>query len=317
MLVLICHRQQKKEKEEKTKQMSELDECHIEVKLEDDEMDVNTSIKPIFSSSVQTINPNSLIGMSDAILPQHQLFSSMAKQFIEHVEVLKCEGEPAVVHVDSRKTLYSALHVEKKLDIPKMEIRRQLVAGLERLIQHNPFSDVLTQLSSHWILLDSSGAVCLKLDQNVNRPDLTPQQIENEKKMREEDRRWSAPEQIDEDVTNRNKDEKEPQAVPFDPLKASVFRLGLVLWELETGLVPFGELDAVNASRQVKGGQLPLISNWEDPSLASLVTECLSFEPDERPMLSTLKSFFSASIPQPPTPPPIPQQPIASLPVTG
>ncbi|KAK2951691.1 hypothetical protein BLNAU_13430 [Blattamonas nauphoetae] len=318
MLVLICRRHQKKNKEEKTKQMNELDECQIEVK-EDEDININTSIKPIFSSSVQTINPNSLVGMSDAILPQQPLFSSMANHFIEHVEVLKCEGDPAVVRVDARKTLYSALHVEHKNDLPKMEIRRQLVAGLDRLIQHNPFSDVLTQLSSHWILLDSSGAVCLKLDQNLNRPDLTAKQIENEKKMREEDRRWSAPEQIDEDTPKEscqaNKNELEPQAVPFDTLKASVFRLGLVLWELETGLVPFGELDAVNASRQVKGGQVPLISNWEDPSLASIVEECLSFDPDERPPLSTLKTHFSTSTTS--DPPPIQQQPIASIPVTG
>ncbi|KAK2953245.1 hypothetical protein BLNAU_11871 [Blattamonas nauphoetae] len=316
MLVLICRRHQKKNKEEKSKQMNELDECQIEVK-EDEDVNLNTSIKPIFSSSVQTINPNSLVGMSDAILPQQPLLSSMANQFIEHVEVLKCEGEPAVVRVDARKTLFSALHVEHRNDLPKMAIRRQLVAGLERLVQHNPFSDLLTQLSSHWILLDSSGAVCLKLDQNLNEMNLTAQHLDNEKKMREEDRRWSAPEQIDEDITNKNKDEKEPQAVPFDPLKASVFRLGLVLWELETGLVPFGELDAVNASRQVKGGQLPLISNWEDTSLASIVEECLSFDPDERPSLSTLKTHFSTSTPNPPDPPPIQQQPIASIPVTG
>ncbi|KAK2944315.1 hypothetical protein BLNAU_20760 [Blattamonas nauphoetae] len=314
VLVLVCRRQQKKKEEEKPKAMSELDECQIEVK--DEEMDVNSTIRPLLNTSDVTLHPSSLNMISNGVDQGQQEVSSFRQQFIEHVDALKCEGEPAVIRVDAKKTLYSALHFEKALALPKTEIRRQLVVGLNRLVQHNPFSDVLTQLSSHWILVDSSGSVCLKLDRNFNETDLTAHQIANRKKMREEDCRWSAPEQIDEEDRGHNKDEKEPHAVPFDPLKASVFRLGLVLWELETGLVPFGELDAVNASRQVKGGQVPLISNWEDTSLASIVEECLSFDPNERPTLSDLQKHFSSSSTNP-DPSPIQQQPIASITVIG
>ncbi|KAK2956353.1 hypothetical protein BLNAU_8720 [Blattamonas nauphoetae] len=312
MLVLICRRQQKKKNEKQPQPVHELDECQIEVKQDD--CDANSTIRPFFSTSDLTLHPHSLNMISNGGSQEQSQFSSFQQQFIEHVEVMKCEGEPAVVRVDARKTLYSALHVEKELALPKMEIRRQLVAGLEtcstQSVQRCPDSALVAL-----VLVDSSGSVCLKLDQNLNEMNLTTQQIANRKKMREEDRRWSAPEQIDEDNRDQKKDEKEPHAVPYDPLKASVFRLGLVLWELETGLVPFGELDAVNASRQVKGGQLPLISNWEDTSLASIVAECLSFDPDERPSLSTLNTYFS-SPPTPPDPPPIQQQPIASTCVT-
>ncbi|KAK2960261.1 hypothetical protein BLNAU_4814 [Blattamonas nauphoetae] len=314
VLVLICRRQQKK-KEEKPKEMSELDEIQIELK--EGELENNSTIKPILDTSNMTLLPNSFNMISNGVAQDQPQFSSFQQTFVEQVEVLKCEGEPAVTHVDASHTLYSALHVEKRSDLPKMEIRRQLVAGLERIVQYNPFSDVLTQLSSHWILFDSSGSVCLKLDQNLNETDLTEQQIANQKKMKEEDRRWSAPEQIDEEDRDQNKDEKEPQTVTYDPLKASVFRLGLVLWELETGLVPFGELDAVNASRQVKGGQLPLISNWEDTSLASLVAECLSFDPDERPSLSTLTTHFSSFTLNPSDTLPVQQQPVVSTAVIG
>ncbi|KAK2955913.1 hypothetical protein BLNAU_9073 [Blattamonas nauphoetae] len=286
VLVLVCHRRQKKKKEEKPNAMSELDECQTEMK--DEELDHNSTLKPILDTSNMTLLPNSFNTVSNGVDQDQPPLSSFGQPSVEHVEVLKCEGEPAVVRVPANRTLYSALHVEKRSDLPKMEIRRQLVAGLNRLVQHNPFSDVLTQLSSHWILIDFSGSVCLKLDQNLNETDLTEHQIANRKKMREEDRRWSAPEQIDDEDRDINKVEKEPQAVHFDPLKASIFRLGLVLWELETGLVPFGELDAVNASRQVKGGQVPLIENWEDTSLASIVGECLSFDPNDRPSLSDL-----------------------------
>ncbi|KAK2943754.1 hypothetical protein BLNAU_21324 [Blattamonas nauphoetae] len=313
VLVLICRRQQKKKKEEKPKAMSELDECQVEVKEE--ELENNSTIRPVLDTTNVTLHPNSFNMISNGVAQDQQQFSSFGQSFIEHVEVLKCEGEPAVVRVPANRTLYSALHVEKRSDLPKVEIRRQLVAGLNRLVQHNPFSDVLTQLSSHWVLVDSSGSVFLKLDQNLNETDLTEHQIANRKKMREEDRRWSAPEQIDEDDRDHKKDEKEPQAVPFDALKASVFRLGLVLWELETGLVPFGELDAVNASRQVNGGQVPLIENWEDSSLASIVEECLSFDPNDRPSLSDLNTLFSSTL-SPPDPP-VHQQPIASIAITG
>ncbi|KAK2941612.1 hypothetical protein BLNAU_23489 [Blattamonas nauphoetae] len=316
VLVLVCRRHQKKTIQEQSKQLNELDECQVEVK--EDDIDNHSTIKPFFTASVETLHPHSLNMISNGVAQDQPEISSTRPQCIEYVDVLKCEGEPAVVRVDAKKTLYSALHFEKTLTLPKMEIRRQLVAGLDRLVQHNPFSDVLTQLSSHWILVDSSGSVCLKLDQHTNEMGLTTVEIANRKKMREEDRRWSAPEQIDEEMDHKNKDEKEKasQAVPFDPLKASVFRLGLVLWELETGVVPFGELDAVNASRQVKGGQVPLIENWEDTSLASIVGECLSFDPNERPSLSDLKKHFSSSS-TPLDPPNVQQQPIASVAVTG
>ncbi|KAK2947055.1 hypothetical protein BLNAU_18057 [Blattamonas nauphoetae] len=314
VLVLMCRRKQKKKEEEKPKAMSELDECQIVVK--DEEHENQSTIRPVLDTTNETLHPNSFNMISNGFSQEQPQLSTFEQSFIEHVEVLKCEGEPAVVRVPANRTLYSALHVEKRSDLPKMEIRRQLVAGLNRLVQHNPFSDVLALLSSHWVLIDSSGSVCLKLDQNVNQTDLNEHQIANRKKMREEDRRWSAPEQIDEEDRDNKKDSKEPQAVPFDPLKASVFRLGLVLWELETGHVPFGELDAVNASRQVKGGQVPLIENWEDTSLASIVEGCLSFDPNDRPSLSDLNTLFSSTL-TPPDPPPIHQQPIASIAITG
>ncbi|KAK2941463.1 hypothetical protein BLNAU_23610 [Blattamonas nauphoetae] len=59
----------------------------------------------------------------------------------------------------------------------------------------------------------------------------------------EESKRWSAPETANE-VAN------------VDVKKVLVFG-GLVLWEIETGQVPFRELDAVNAQRQIRTGILP------------------------------------------------------------
>ncbi|KAK2955539.1 hypothetical protein BLNAU_5080 [Blattamonas nauphoetae] len=184
-----------KKDEEMPKAMSELDECQIDVKEE--ELENHSTALQVFSTSDGTLHPNSFNMISNGISQDQLPFMSFPQPFVAHVEVLKCEGEPAVVRVLANRTL-----------------------------------DVLTQLSSHWILVDSSGSICLKLDQNLNETGLTTQQLANRKKMREEDRRWSVPEQIEEEDRSHKKDEKELQAVPIDAQKASVFRLGLVLWDL-------------------------------------------------------------------------------------
>ncbi|KAK2945518.1 hypothetical protein BLNAU_19591 [Blattamonas nauphoetae] len=184
-----------KKDEEKPKAMSELDECQIDVKEE--ELENHSTALQVFSTSDGTLHPNSFNMISNGISQDQLPFMSFPQPFVAHVEVLKCEGEPAVVRVLANRTL-----------------------------------DVLTQLSSHWILVDSSGSICLKLDQNLNETGLTTQQLANRKKMREEDRRWSVSEQIEEEDRSHKKDEKELQAVPIDAQKASVFRLGLVLWDL-------------------------------------------------------------------------------------
>ncbi|KAK2960300.1 hypothetical protein BLNAU_4853 [Blattamonas nauphoetae] len=75
----------------------------------------------------------------------------------------------------------------------------------------------------------------------------------------------------------------------YDEMNVTIIRLGLVLWEMETEQVPFAEQDAVTASRQIKAGVMPLIHNWEDAELASLVSEYLSLSPDDRPPLSDVK----------------------------
>ncbi|KAK2948631.1 hypothetical protein BLNAU_16450 [Blattamonas nauphoetae] len=312
VIVLVLSKRRRMKNQAMTrKESSELDQSQVEVKEE--EFASNNSLWPLFQSSSMTQQPASLIMMSEDDL-QDQIHETQDRpRFSDEVEVLKCDDDHALIRVDRTKTLFNALHIEKKISLPKMEIRRQLVNGLQRLVQHNPFSETIAQLTSHWVLFDPSGSVCLKLDQNLNEMGLTVEQIANQKKMREEGRRWSAPEQIVEE--NPNEKEKEQQTVSYHPQKAAVFRLGLILWELETGLVPFGELDAVSASRQVKGGLLPLIHNWDYLDLANTITECLSYDPDDRPTLSSLQTRFTT--PQPPDPPHKQQQPVVSNTVIG
>ncbi|KAK2954405.1 hypothetical protein BLNAU_10573 [Blattamonas nauphoetae] len=96
----------------------------------------------------------------------------------------------------------------------------------------------------------------------------------------EESKRWSAPETV-----NKETD--------VDEKKVLVFRLGLVLWEIETGQVPFRELDAVNAQRQIGTGIVPKMENIENSELVDLLTRCLSFQPDDRPSLDDVGKSLS------------------------
>ncbi|KAK2944373.1 hypothetical protein BLNAU_20718 [Blattamonas nauphoetae] len=72
--------------------------------------------------------------------------------------------------------------------------------------------------------------------------------------------------------------------------KVMVFRLGLILWEIETGLVPFGELDAVNAHRNLGAGiGLPL-HKVSDGSMRELIEGCLQIDADQRITLQQVLS---------------------------
>ncbi|KAK2948044.1 hypothetical protein BLNAU_16991 [Blattamonas nauphoetae] len=76
--------------------------------------------------------------------------------------------------------------------------------------------------------------------------------------------------------------------------EVSVFRLGLVLYEMETGLVPFGETDAVNAHRQLETGIVPPLSKVSRPEMKDLILECLSLDPKRRPALSSIVSTLES-----------------------
>ncbi|KAK2943080.1 putative Titin like protein [Blattamonas nauphoetae] len=116
--------------------------------------------------------------------------------------------------------------------------------------------------------------------------------------------RWQAPEQ-------------ENGREGYDACKAAVFRLGLVLWEIETGKVPFGEQDAVNASRQLCTGTQPAMEGVGE-DLEELIKHCLVLDPKARLSLLEVAEFFfnkneltfgQSKANQPP----LKQQPVISL----
>ncbi|KAK2946070.1 hypothetical protein BLNAU_18978 [Blattamonas nauphoetae] len=82
-------------------------------------------------------------------------------------EVMACSGGFGISTAPMTDTLYSVLHKEHR-EIGKRGIGIQIVNGLKQVVATRGWSDVLTRLSSHWILIDGSGHVQLKLQMNAS-----------------------------------------------------------------------------------------------------------------------------------------------------
>ncbi|KAK2940314.1 hypothetical protein BLNAU_24773 [Blattamonas nauphoetae] len=127
------------------------------------------------------------------------------------------------------------------------------------------------------LFFDSAGVVCLQVNQH---PQPQASDRGNQTKREEEFDRWKAPE-----VANGE--------VKVDHQQAAVFSLGLLFWEIETGMVPFRELDAVNAQRQLGTGQLPPMDRITSESLVEMIEQCLDLEAENRPTLAELEKMLN------------------------
>ncbi|KAK2960720.1 hypothetical protein BLNAU_4375 [Blattamonas nauphoetae] len=214
----------------------------------------------------------------------------------ELAEVMVCSGDYPVTVARVHETLYYVLHKEQR-DIRKRTIGIQIVNGLKEVVANRGWSDVLTRLSSHWVLLDTEGNVQLKLQMNASEAEqealhtqqknqngemnsASQGQQEKKSKVSMDGLRWRAPEVVD--------------GKQVDGHKAAVFSLGLVLWEMETGEVPFGEVDAVNAQRQSGTGVGPKMSEMKNEELKSMILRCVSVDPKDRPTLTEVGDFLNS-----------------------
>ncbi|KAK2953266.1 hypothetical protein BLNAU_11729 [Blattamonas nauphoetae] len=230
--------------------------------------------------------------------------------FVNLEEVLPCCGDmKTTVCVSKNRTLFNALHSENRWDVRERQAQLQLVRGLKGVLKKDRKAAILRALTSHNILFDSNQNVCLKLNSDITPPaplptlntsqseQQTPQPEQPEQQQTEETNesnhvvgqsaekvnegvRWSAPEVI----------ENQPQ---MNSGHGAVFSLGLILWEMETGCVPFGEQDAVNASRQIVIGVTPKLESVENSEMRELISECLSLIPEDRPDFDTIESTLA------------------------
>ncbi|KAK2959464.1 hypothetical protein BLNAU_5513 [Blattamonas nauphoetae] len=200
--------------------------------------------------------------------------------------VLVCGEKLEMSMVREQDTLYNALHVKKSLMTPKLVVRNQLALGLMKVASENKSTHILKKLSSHWVMFDGHGNVCLKTEES--KPAIAQTVVPNggvDVSPSKDGQRWRAPE-----VAKAEEEKDLGRAI--DGNKASVFSLGLILWEIETGLVPFGELDAINAQRQMGIGILPKMEGVHQ-NMVDVISSCLQLNPDDRPTLSTVWSVLS------------------------
>ncbi|KAK2959041.1 hypothetical protein BLNAU_6057 [Blattamonas nauphoetae] len=220
-------------------------------------------------------------------------------------EALRCEEPFETVLVNGTDTLFNRLHKSGGRGWEKLQWKvaaHSLSKGLIHLWKQDAHSDVLSRLNPHNVVLDVDDTPCLLLTQQTNTQPTEQFQTNQEERVtrkdtenkqsfggraengnkNEEDQRWEAPE-VTRTVENLSKN-------GIDQAKACVFSLGLVMWEMATQLVPFGEIDGVNAHRQIGSGVTPRMDKLADTAEGELIVRCLALNPNERPTLIDVKA---------------------------
>ncbi|KAK2944482.1 hypothetical protein BLNAU_20579 [Blattamonas nauphoetae] len=163
-------------------------------------------------------------------------------------------------------TLFDVLHSDGCL-VSKRETEELIVSGLAVLEASGMNMDVLSIVNTRILVFNEEMELFLQLS------DL--------KMLEGEGLRWGGPE---EGLAGSGSD------CESDRQKALVFRVGMMLWEIETGEVPFGQLDALNAHLNVMMGMVPDLESVGSVSMRRLIAECLERDPTARPTLPMIVS---------------------------
>ncbi|KAK2955946.1 hypothetical protein BLNAU_9106 [Blattamonas nauphoetae] len=289
LIVLICWRRRKLQPAKKEVQKEELQEEDLIEKMDIGEdptvgrLVIESSAEALKDKTITKHGPE----QAQTQFPDSQIGTASTHPFVEMVEVMDCASF-GFHFVSRQNSLYHRLHVEKNQLEDKRGKEQQLAAALLKMKKMKPSADILLHLSSHWLKINKEGDLCLLLEDGIRPPngEQSHTEVQTDRKPnldcereKSEGERWRAPEQFLE------KGEVEQQ---IDPSHVSVFRLGLVLWEIETGQIPFGETDVVNACRQLKAGIVPAMDGVQSMSMRELITRCLCVNADDRPSLESV-----------------------------
>ncbi|KAK2951412.1 hypothetical protein BLNAU_13692 [Blattamonas nauphoetae] len=276
LIVLLRRHRKKKDAENQKKPLAaqELDESMMDIEkidTQDSFADTTYGVHSHFET------PSHEVSGYTKNQPQNEQKESA------HFNVLVASSEQVkeAVIPQRQDTLYNRLHNPLNgVLVDVGSVRKQIIAGLIASMKDNPNATILTNLSPHFVFFDSAGVVQLQVPQHPHPSQAVGESKPMLEKGENEGDRWKAPEVAQETTT-------------FDPSKAAVFSLGLLLWEMETLQVPFSEYDALNAQRQISLGIQPPMTGIESESLVTLIESCLALNPKERPTLEDIADAFS------------------------
>ncbi|KAK2956963.1 hypothetical protein BLNAU_8038 [Blattamonas nauphoetae] len=196
------------------------------------------------------------------------------------VEVIVCNDALESSVAVETDTLFNALHnAHSTRFVEKRKVSQAIAKGLAGLAEMRMVVDVLTHLSPHWVLFDKNDRVSLRTHSRQSVVLGESGMGEVGKKTSEDGQRWMAPE-VGQDGWQQTKENADHGAV---------FSLGLVLWEIETGAVPFGEVDGAAAQRRLATDEKPRMEKVSE-SMQAIIVPCLSLDPSQRPTLKTVLS---------------------------
>ncbi|KAK2945812.1 hypothetical protein BLNAU_19237 [Blattamonas nauphoetae] len=215
--------------------------------------------------------------------PKSTVPSTGAEQFVEVIRINDIHQKDSIEtkFLASKETLFHRLHeAQNPKPIETEKIQKTLTEQLLRLMQKMPTAQVLQNLNPHWVIVENDTEVHFKLVDNQTKNQSLGDKMNTPKGG--DTQRWSPPEESEENNESEQKSTINKEA-------GLVFRLGLLLWEIETGEVPYREHDGINAHRQAVLGVGLKMNAVENETLRDLIEDCMQIEPKNRPTLQTVK----------------------------
>ncbi|KAK2958378.1 hypothetical protein BLNAU_6648 [Blattamonas nauphoetae] len=285
--VLVCRRNKKQNAEKLSAQKKELNETDIAFKMEiiDNEIryyqDHSTSANLVKAPDNAFDHAKSM----DDLRPERGRLDPTG--LVDTRKVMRFGDEKETTIIFTNDTLFNRLHRQqvKLMKDEKQRMSIELAKLAERMRQNVENFTALSRISPHTILLDRENTVMLQTEEKAADPTQnSTQSFLALKPLGEghEGKRWQAPEIYE----GKEKVSAE---------KAAVFSLGLILWELETESVPFGEVDSTNAQRLLGTGFQPFADRSVGVELMIIIEKCLSLKPDDRPTLQDLITSLESS----------------------
>ncbi|KAK2958294.1 hypothetical protein BLNAU_6781 [Blattamonas nauphoetae] len=291
VLVIICIvcRRRMKDKENKTKlsEMGEVDVQQLDIKYDDMSVEITNRLHqssfdtPTTENKMMSTDPDFPRRLQDGDDVINRTEKKRSDIPVDVYAVSRSDAQVDVVQI--RESLYTRLHKRNPdITLDHAMIQKQVVKAVVAMKQKLGPTEILAQINPHNILFNKDDEVTISIQPHQSKTvggNDNQQQTNADAQRQNEKDRWMAPEVVD------GKDNLNYE-------KAAVFSLGLILWEIEKEEVPFREVDAINAQRQLGTGQRPLMTDISQ-SLVDLLEECLILNPKERPSLNDIDTHFN------------------------